>query len=341
MSEYTQDNSVGEAFAKLDAGSAVASISEQEATIANLYADPGPSPTETSGISTQSTQVLSFPSDIENVKYFITFTFYKDEYKSDYFKRPERNITGRVRLPMPNALVETFNMGYSGQALGTVLGYLSQTGIPSDFVNIVKASLNNNEGDANKIIEDARAKGAKIADDLSSPSTVIAGIRATLSTLSSSAARVLDVSTGTALNPFQALFFDGPELRNHNFTFRLSPNSEKESILLKDIIKVFKVRMHPEVDGLLFKYPDTCIIELSSRVNTFPLYTLYRSVLKGMSVNYAPNNVPAFFRNGIDPVEVVLDLSFAEIEPITRKDLVDIEFKEAQERNRNAQYDPF
>ena len=241
---------------------------------------------------------------------------------------------------MPSALVETFNMGYSGQSLGTIFGYLANTGIPKDIVDLISKTAND-QGEVNKIIELARTKGAQLKNEIYNPNTLIAGIRATLSTFSDSAARVLDVATGTALNPYHSLFFDGPELRNHNFSFRLSPNSEKESITLKNIIKTFKLRMHPEIDGLLFKYPDTCIIELSSRVNSFPLYTLYRSVLKGMSVNYAPNNVPSFFKNGIDPVEVALELNFAEIQPITRRDIEDIEFKEAQQRNKNAEYSPF
>ncbi len=338
---YSVDNSVGEAFAKLQRDDSFTRENESrfDAAISPAsYYGVTETPTETSGSSTAGGTVLSFPSDIENVKYFITFTFYKDNYRGEYFNRPEKDITGRIRMPMPSALVETFNMGYSGQSLGTVFGYLASTGVPNDIVNILK---NTNKDTIETIVSNASNVGARMKEDIANPNTLIAGIRYALSKFTDSGARVLDVATGTALNPYHSLFFDGPELRNHNFSFRLSPNSEKESITLKNIIKTFKLRMHPEIDGLLFKYPDTCIIELSSRVNSFPLYTLYRSVLKGMSVNYAPNNVPSFFKNGIDPVEVALELNFAEIQPITRRDIEDIEFKEAQQRNKNAEYSPF
>lgn len=311
------------------------------ATVATTYTQPqydgadaeylGPdvststTPEQTRSATTTSADRLTFPSDIDSVKYYITFRFY-ERYTQSPVKDAVDKETAVIRLPMPSTLVDTFNMGYSTTALGTVIGGVMQTGMPQNIMNIIKGDSQGTE----KAMDNARS----IADKLSNlgdrknilPEAInqsSAILRALVRNISDAGSRAIDIATGgTALNPFQGLFFDGPELRNHNFSFKLSPNSAKESDTLKKIIAKFKERMLPERDGLLFKYPDSCIIELSTRTLTRePIYTMYRSMLKSMSVNYAPNNVPAFFKDGFSPVEVALDLQFGEIVAITRNDI--------------------
>lgn len=285
------------------------------------------SPEETSGESTKDATVISFPSDIENVSYFITFTFSQKNYHNANFAQLESDIiTYRIRLPMPSTLIDSFKTNYQGTSLGTFIGYGLQTGIPQDIMKIIQDSGNKDkEAGIAKIIANAKNRASQVQNDFSGPDSVaLSAIRYSLSTVSQDTARAVDYITGTTLNPFQSLFFEGTELRSHNFSFKLSPNSFEESSKLRRIINIFKTRMLPTSagQGLLLKYPDSCIIELSTRVNSFSLYTIYRSVLSGISVNYAPNNVPVFFKNGFEPVEVALDLNFSEVRPVTREDVL-------------------
>lgn len=312
------------------------------ATVATTYTQPqydgtgaeylGPpdvststTPEQTRSATTTSAVRLTFPSDIDSVKYYITFRFY-ERYTQSPVKDAKDKATVVIRLPMPSNLVDTFNMGYSTTALGTVIGGVMQTGTPQDIMNIIKGESQGTE----KAMDNAKSIAEKLSN-LGDRKNILpqainqssAILRALVRNISDAGSRAIDISTGgTALNPFQGLFFDGPDLRNHNFSFKLSPNSAPESAELKKIIAKFKERMLPERDGLLFKYPDSCIIELSTRTSTSgPIYTMYRSMLKSMSVNYAPNNVPAFFKDGFSPVEVALDLQFGEIVAITRNDI--------------------
>jgi hypothetical protein len=278
------------------------------------------SPEETSGKSTEGPKILSFPSDIENVNYFITFRFTSKNYLEDFFNRQDiTDINSTIRLPMPNTLIDSFNVGYSSQSLGTLLGYGLSTGIPNDVFNIL---TKREEGTVDQIISNATSKASSIKSEFfkNNSDTLVAAAKYAMKTINSELGYASDYITGTALNPYQALFFEGPELRNHNFSFKLSPNSAQESRILRDIINTFKTRMLPERTGFLYKYPDSCLIELSTRQGQ-GLYTMYRSVLKSVNINYAPNNVPVFFKNGYDPVEVNLDLSFAEVLPVTRTEV--------------------
>ena len=286
------------------------------------------SPEESSGSSTADARFLSFPLDIENVNYFITFTFSEKNYHGANFASVETDdITYRIRLPMPGSLIDSFKMNYQGTSLGTALGYGLQTGIPEDIYKILSNASDSTDKQREKIqgiIDNAKNRASNVKDDFSRPdSLAVSAIRYLFAGLNQDLARSIDYITGTTLNPFQSLFFEGSELRSHNFSFKLSPNSVKESMQLRKIINAFKTRMLPsrKQQGLLLKYPDSCIIELSTRQNPFSLYTMYRSVLSGISVNYAPNNVPVFFKNGYDPVEVALDLNFSEVRPVTREDV--------------------
>jgi hypothetical protein len=285
------------------------------------------SPEETSGVSTRDPKFISFPSDIDNVSYFITFTFSEKNYHNANFAQVEGNdITYRIRLPMPSTLIDSFKTNYQGTSLGTLFGYGLQTGIPNDIYRILtESTINESQAKLKIIVDNARNRAAQAKEDFSGPDSVaLSAIRYALSNVSQDTARAVDYITGTTLNPFQSLFFEGTELRSHNFSFKLSPNSFEESVKLRRIVNIFKTRMLPTSagQGLLLKYPDSCIIELSTRVDSYSLYTMYRSVLSGISVNYAPNNVPVFFKNGFEPVEVALDLNFSEVRPVTREDVV-------------------
>lgn len=284
------------------------------------------SPEETSGKSTSDPKLLSFPSDIENVKYFITFTFSEKnyhDYARDSFAKVERDdITYIVRLPMPSSLIDSFKVNYQGTALGTLAGgLLNETRILQDLRDI---TMNEGPEKVQDAIQNARREASRIKEGFSDTTTsTITAMRAALAFVGSNTLeRTADFLFGTTLNPYQSLFFEGPELRSHNFTFKLSPNSLSESITLRRILNVLKTRMLPEKKGVLLKYPDSCIIELSTRTNNNALYTMYRSVLNGVTVNYAPNNVPVFFKYGFEPVEVTLDLNFSEIRPVTREDVL-------------------
>lgn len=244
----------------------------------------------------------TFPSDIGD--YFIQFTFVKYDRKI-----PIGNVveipTCIINLPIPQNLSEGFGMGYAEKQLGI-------TGFLSDVISgVVK-------GDTGQLKDPAafEAAGAKVRNEMFSTQGAYYAGR-TLVGLSDSVGAAVDKATGVILNPFQSLIFQGVSLRSHQFSYRFSPNSAKESETLKAIIKELKIRMHPQKDGLLYLFPDVCQISFGTPGDPYFFKTC---ALESMSVNYAPSGQPAFFAGTNQPTEVEISMTFKEIEPLTRED---------------------
>ena len=51
---------------------------------------------------------------------------------------------------------------------------------------------------------------------------------------------------GRAANPYLEVMFQGPELRNFNYSFTFAPTSRKEQEEVRDIIKLFRFHQAPE-----------------------------------------------------------------------------------------------
>jgi hypothetical protein len=97
--------------------------------------------------------------------------------------------------------------------------------------------------------------------------------------------------------------------------------------LLKKIIKTIKRRMLPGTGlsaeastGPLFSFPD--VVNISFGPKDIEPYKIQKSVLESMTVNYAPNGTPAFFKDG-SPTDIEIGLNFKEIRVVTRNDYED------------------
>lgn len=241
---------------------------------------------------------FTFPSDIGD--YFIKFTFKSYDRSIPLGKRIDLP-TCVINLPIPQSLQEQFNMQYADKQLG-VAGFLE------DIIgDVVKG------GTTPEAFEKAGARVRK--EVFSSQGAYYAG--RTLAGLSDSVGAAVDKSTGAVLNPFQSLIFQGISLRQHQFSYRFSPNSAAESNTLRGIIKELKTRMHPQKDGLIYQFPDVCDITFGNSGEPYFFKTCF---LESMSVNYAPAGQPAFFAETKQPTEIEISFTFKEIEPLTRED---------------------
>lgn len=263
-------------------------------------------PEKSRNSSTKVPDRLQFPLDLS--RNFMVFVF-SNRYQENPVVKRKKQDTAYIYLPIPNNLIEQFGMSYSQKDLG-VLGILEETGVLNQST---LADLSNKM----TAFGAAEGVGKKTVETVASPSGMVAAARTVASTLpgAENAVNAIDRATGTILNPYSALQFEGVTLRKHNFTFRCSPNSQSESIVLQKIIQTFKERMHPRRNGLLYEFPDQCKILFASPF-TYPIRDCY---LENMSVNYAPQGSPAFFKQGQYPTEIEISLSFGEIEPITRE----------------------
>jgi hypothetical protein len=246
---------------------------------------------------------LTFPNNIG--EYWISFTFESYQRKVP-IASPVSLPSITINLPIPANLQEQFAMQYSDKQLG-IAGFLEQN---------IPAGVNFSDPQSvGKAVGEATGSTFKQAGNMQGAYY----LGRTVAGLSDSVGSAVDKATGTILNPFQSLVFQGINLRTHSFTYRFSPNDSGENETLRKIIYEFKRRMHPTKDNLLYTFPDTVSIYFGKRDNE--PYFFKKCFLESMSVNYAPQGVPAFFRETSLPVEVEMSMSFKEIEPLTRNDI--------------------
>lgn len=255
-------------------------------------------------------EVLTFPTDIG--KYFIKFSF-QSYVKEAALKIAKDEPTVVVIFPIPTNLNENFSVSYNDAKLGPVLGAAVQT-----VTNVAM-------GQQALMSKDTGASAADAAYVVGRSAAIKGGEKLGIS--GETLAANIDKATGVVPNPHLAAIFQDIGLRTHSFTFRFSPKNKQEADLLKKIVKTIKRRMLPGTGrsgesstGPLFSFPD--VVDISFGPEKDAPYFIQRSVLESMTVNYAPNGTPAFFKDG-SPTDIEIGLNFKEIRVVTRNDYDD------------------
>ena len=218
-------------------------------------------------------------------------------------------ILGSVLLPVPNAVNDANSCSWGQDTMNAAQIAASDIAMKT-ITEGAGAGMNTAEG-----VKDAAVKqgGADVKDALAQyfagQATGVKGILAR--------------TKGQVINPNMELIFNGPQLRPFNFTFKMSPRDERESITIKKIIRMFKQSMAPQRSeaSLFLKAPNTYklqFLEGSSREHKF-LPKIKECAMIGFNVNYTPDGNYATYRNSA-MVAVELSFSFQELEPIFNND---------------------
>ncbi len=135
--------------------------------------------------------------------------------------------------------------------------------------------------------------------------------------------------SGQIFNPNMELLFNSPTLRNFRFSFKMTPRSLEEAEQCKLIIRTFKMNMAPKVtngrggQSLFLNTPNVFELRYKSGAANHPfLHRFKQCFLTDMSVNYTGEGVYATYENR-EPVSMIMDLSFKELEPIYDQDYFD------------------
>ena len=126
---------------------------------------------------------------------------------------------------------------------------------------------------------------------------------------------------GVAFNPQTALAFEGVQLREFEFTFKMVPESKEEAEDSRRIENFFRKYLYPEREGLFtLKYPPKFKIQffIGEKENPF-MPMVHDCYLAGVDSTYNPDS-NAFFVDG-QPTAINLSLSFSETKQLTRTDL--------------------
>ena len=151
------------------------------------------------------------------------------------------------------------------------------------------------------------------------------------------AAAAIDIARGKVTNNRMEMVFEGVDRRSFSFSFRMMPKSESEAIAVDKIVNMFRFYMAPSFEGSAtqsrtFIVPATFDIEYyynPGKQNKF-LNRISTCVLESCNVTYGGERTQ-FFRptaggvhgDGAPPVETSIELSFKELEVITREKIAE------------------
>ena len=279
---------------------------------------------------------LSFPGDVEQVDHWCAVRIFAQKL----MRRKDALLTediARVFLPMPQQLSTGYNHGYNAESLGPVgaaaaaLGGAAMSGGIEAVGDKIKGAMN---------AQGAKGAAASAAYYLSAGAEGGGGLVAGAASQTPIIGSVLGAAVapavkgamggaGIARNPFMALLYDSPAMREHSFSWKLVARNYAESNTIYNIIKLFKYHAAPgrsslgDVAGqsVFLTYPDQFDIDFHHKEF---LYNIAPSVLKGFSVNYHPDGTQYHISpdgSAKAPVAVQIEMQLQEVAIITRENI--------------------
>ena len=134
-------------------------------------------------------------------------------------------------------------------------------------------------------------------------------------------ANVTARSTGTVINPNLELLFGGPQLRQFNFNFNLTPRDREEARIVRKIVRAMKRNMTPQRSdsNLFLKTPRIFKIEYiyGEGNQEHPFMNKFKPcACTNFSVNYTPDGSYMTYAGEPSMTSYQISMSFGEIEPI-------------------------
>jgi len=268
-----------------------------------------------SEMAAEQVQYLEYPSNLgDDIRHWISFTGF--DFKS---KAPTLDIAlyipGDALQTSYKSEYESTSLGMMGKAVANKVGALSAGGFnAANFGTIIADSLKGVTGEGNK--EAGMLLGAKAFE------TKLTGSKA-----------IMEQEIGAVLNPYIVAAYKGPsDMRTHDFTFQMLPQSVQESKVCTKIASAFKKAMLPSHAGgdspnapsMLFGYPDEFEIEFTVNGDPMPknhlnpMFSIGRSVLTACDLDFATESTALFFEDTQYPVSISMKLSFMELEVLHR-----------------------
>jgi hypothetical protein len=135
-------------------------------------------------------------------------------------------------------------------------------------------------------------------------------------------AGTVSAATGLAFNPRKEQVFKGVDFRTFQIEYQFFPRSSTESRNILNIIKMFKLHMHPEfkdTNKFLYIYPSEFdITYYSNGTENTSIHRHTSCVLTEMTVNYTPNSQFTAFPDGT-PTQINMQLTFRELAQLDKQ----------------------
>lgn len=140
------------------------------------------------------------------------------------------------------------------------------------------------------------------------------------------AGEFLSKTSGTAANPKKEQLFKSVDFRTFTFSYQFFPRSSEEAKQVQDIIKLFKLHMHPEYKSgnhFLYIYPSEFdIFYYNNGKENMNLHRHTSCVLTDMNISYAPQSIFSTFKDGM-PTQINIQMTFRELALLSKESIQD------------------
>lgn len=240
--------------------------------------------------------LLKFPAN--DTAYFSTFNFVTYARNNPKVQAISTGSSVEITLPLPFNLKEQYSINYSGADLGWIEGGINAYN-----------SIMSNPGTATAMDAASRVQFEEV---------IQAFTRSTFP--NSPFVQQANRFTGTVVNPHMVNIFQNVNLRTHNFQWQLSPTSPEEALVLQNITRQFREKMHPtKRTEFILGFPDEVYVTMHG--SSF-LYPVFKSVVQDVQFDYTDGRPNAWFTDGA-PVTFTLSITLQEVETLTREDFMD------------------
>ena len=242
---------------------------------------------------------------------------------------------GSILLPMPK-VVDTNGAEWGKSELNAsgllALGSATKADNFFSFNNFVPSTTQVNR---DQVLAQREAKEAQGRGDITTGGFTgvgAAGVNQVNTTIASLlTGQELDQDTflarrgGHVLNPNAEMLFQGPILRNFNFSFIMIARSEREGKEIRSLIRFLKLGLAPKFRNTTFlANPDVFKLEYKNGTGEKDKLKTVNQFLDGLAlttiaVDYSPNGYWSAYRDS-QPVAVKMDLSFSELRPVYEQD---------------------
>lgn len=265
-----------------------------------------------------SSKIIAYPSvEAPHFMHITVVEYQRTSPSTDRYSPPKDSLQRQFILPLPAELQDNYQVNYSTAEMGAFGGALGELQNVMEGKDVADA-LGDSLGGAYSTLKEklrgiAGAGGAAAAEKL----------------------------FGTAANPHLTQVFDGVGLKNYTFSWNVYPQTPDESERLRRVLSQIKMVMHPlKANEFMLEYPFECYA--SFYISNKFLFEVGRSVISGLSINYAPQGA-SFFKGTHAPTNIQFSLNLTEVAALTANDiaerdgtLVDL-FLERKERSILAQ----
>jgi len=234
---------------------------------------------------------------------------------------------GEVVLYMPpDALKTTYSQSIGDTDLGSAIQ------IAEGSQSMKKMENNLKETGVLNTLGNAIGGGFNVALDTSLAAAASIGAAA----VGDGARQAIEKSTGQILNPHKAVVYQGPGgFRTFSYTFIMVPKSADEAKVIFNIVKFFKLRMHPgtgaaginDISSVTLTYPDE--FEIKYHVNnkavdgsdsSTPLFKIKNCFMDTFTADYTTSGLVSFMDDD-HPLTTTISMSFKETQLLTKADI--------------------